>query len=86
MRTAKSAIRSGSLKLHEELGELPQVYLMKTRQGRQKGLTDAQISSETMWQLVSAIPGAVIVESWWFRSGLGRMVCECRSTWDVAND
>ncbi|MEZ2390642.1 AAA family ATPase [bacterium RCC_150] len=24
------------------------------------------ISSETMWQLVSAIPGAVIVESWWY--------------------
>jgi predicted kinase len=25
------------------------------------------ISSETMWQLVSAIPGTVIVESWWYR-------------------
>jgi predicted kinase len=26
-----------------------------------------EISSETMWQLVSAIPGVVIVESWWYR-------------------
>lgn len=26
-----------------------------------------EISSETMWQLVSAIPGTVIVESWWYR-------------------
>jgi len=25
------------------------------------------ISSETMWRLVSAIPGSVIVESWWYR-------------------
>jgi predicted kinase len=26
-----------------------------------------QISSETMWQLVAALPGTVIVESWWYR-------------------
>jgi len=26
-----------------------------------------EISSETMWQLVSAIPDTVIVESWWYR-------------------
>jgi predicted kinase len=26
-----------------------------------------EISSETMWQLVSAIPGTAIVESWWYR-------------------
>jgi NTP pyrophosphatase (non-canonical NTP hydrolase) len=32
-----------TLKLHEELGELTQVYLMKTGQARRKGLTDAQI-------------------------------------------
>jgi NTP pyrophosphatase (non-canonical NTP hydrolase) len=33
-----------TLKLHEELGELTQVYLMKTGQARRKGLTDAQIN------------------------------------------
>ncbi|UZX04792.1 pyrophosphatase [Arthrobacter sp. CDRTa11] len=32
-----------TLKLHEELGELTQAYLMKTGQARRKGLTDAQI-------------------------------------------
>lgn len=26
-----------------------------------------EVSSETMWQLVSAIPDRVIVESWWYR-------------------
>lgn len=26
-----------------------------------------EISSETMWQLVSAVPDTVIVESWWYR-------------------
>lgn len=26
-----------------------------------------QIASETMWQLVAAVPGTAIVESWWYR-------------------
>lgn len=26
-----------------------------------------QIASETMWQVVAAIPGTAIVESWWYR-------------------
>ncbi|QDY91734.1 ATP-binding protein [Arthrobacter sp. UKPF54-2] len=26
-----------------------------------------QIASETMWQLVAAMPGTAIVESWWYR-------------------
>lgn len=26
-----------------------------------------QIASESMWQLAAAIPGTVIVESWWYR-------------------
>lgn len=26
-----------------------------------------QIASETMWQVAAAIPGTVIVESWWYR-------------------
>jgi hypothetical protein len=26
-----------------------------------------QIASETLWQLVSAVPGMVIAESWWYR-------------------
>jgi len=26
-----------------------------------------QIASQTMWQLAAAIPGTVIVESWWYR-------------------
>jgi len=26
-----------------------------------------QIASDTMWQLAAAVPGAVVVESWWYR-------------------
>ncbi|MCZ2403537.1 AAA family ATPase [Paenarthrobacter sp. Z7-10] len=26
-----------------------------------------QIASETMWQAISAVPGTVIAESWWYR-------------------
>jgi predicted kinase len=26
-----------------------------------------QIASETLWQLVAAVPGTVITESWWYR-------------------
>lgn len=41
--------------------------LAEISQGRISSRRLGGISSETMWQLVSAIPGTVIVESWWYR-------------------
>jgi predicted kinase len=45
--------------IKETLADISLGYISTRRLG--------EISSETMWQLVSAIPGVVIVESWWFR-------------------
>ena len=36
-------------------------------QGQVGSGTLGRIASETMWQLVAAVPGTAIVESWWYR-------------------
>lgn len=50
--------RDGSwfmLKLHEEVGELTQAYLMKVGQARDKGLTSAQIDNNFAAELADVL-------------------------------
>lgn len=67
---------SGKSTLSEQLGdelEVPIIskdsvkeYLADLCKGQVSSRRLGQIASETMWQVAAAIPGTVIVESWWY--------------------
>ncbi|UVJ40532.1 ATP-binding protein [Arthrobacter sp. CJ23] len=68
---------AGKSTLSEQLGEelgVPVVskdrvkeLLADISQGQVTSGRLGQIASDTMWQVAAAIPGTVIVESWWYR-------------------
>ena len=68
---------SGKTTLSRQLGgilQLPVISkdvlkeaLADTAGGSVSGGRLGQIASDTMWQLAAAVPGAAVVESWWYR-------------------
>jgi NTP pyrophosphatase (non-canonical NTP hydrolase) len=49
------------LKLHEEVGELTQAFLMKTGQARSKGRTDSEIEASFEAELADVVAQALLL-------------------------
>ncbi|WP_432394550.1 AAA family ATPase [Pseudarthrobacter sp. L19] len=66
-KTTLSRQLGGILRLPVISKDVLKEALAETTGGCVSGGRLGQIASDTMWQLAAAVPGAAVVESWWYR-------------------